>query len=361
MDVLRDEAQTLLQQSVTAAVTRLAPFATVRAWVDREDLTAADRLAVEQGWTGLGLPEDLGGEGGGVQELAVVAEQLGAGAVPWDLMLATVLVTPLLAAADDAGRELAAGAAGGTTPVVLCVDARDPGAVPPVEVDGDRCTGVVPHVLGAAAAAQLVVALPHVDGEVELLTVPRDADGVTVTPRRFVDRTRSLADVALTGAVGRSLGHVPAAALTRLSDTATVLSCADTLGATSRMLQMTTSYVHERRQFGVAVGSFQAVKHLAAQMLVDVEGIRSAVQYAAWAVGAETAEASLHAAVAGAFSSQAGPTVADRALFLHGAIGYTWEHDLQLLFKRAKSNAALFGSTDTHRERISAGLGCPAP
>ena len=361
VDLLLDEAQTLLQQSVSGTVARYAPFSVIREWISTADLGPADRLAAAQGWTGIGLAEDMGGQGGGVQDLAVVAEQLGRGAVPWDRTLAGCLSNQLLAVAGDRGRELAAANASGEHAAALCIDTREPDTRPDITVESGRCTGETPFVLGATDADVLVVAQVSADDEVELLCIGRDAEGVAVTPRRLVDRTRALADVRFDGSPCEVLGRVPAATWQQMIRTGIVLSCADSLGAAARLLEMTTAYVQERHQFGVAIGSFQAVKHYAAQMLVDVEGIRSAVQYSAWAVETAAEDAALHASVAGAYCSQAAPALADRALFLHGAIGYTWEHDLQLLFKRIKSNANLFGSTDWHRERISGALGCTPP
>lgn len=361
MDLLLDEAQVFLQQSVSGAVTRYASFSAVRQWISTAELGPANRLAVTQGWTGIGLPEELGGQGGEVQDLVVVAEQFGRGAVPWDRTLAGYLSNQLLALTGDRGRELAADNASGKRSAVLCFDSRQPDAGADVTIESGRCTGIVPFVLGATDADVLIVAHESVaDNEVELLCIRRDAKGVGVTPRLLVDRTRSLADIRFAGSPCETLGRVPAAAWRQMINTGIVLSCADSLGAAARLLEMTTAYVKERHQFGVAIGSFQAVKHYAAQMLVDVEGIRSAVQYGAWSVEANAADAPLHASVAGAYCSQAAPAIADRALFLHGAIGYTWEHDLQLLFKRIKSNAYLFGSTDWHREQISNALGCTA-
>lgn len=360
VDLLLDDAQTFLQQSVAGAVARYASFRDIREWISTAELRPADRLAVAQGWTGIGLPEELGGQGGGVQDLAVLAEQLGRGAVPWDRTLTGCLSNQLLAVAGARGRELAAANAAGEHAAALCIDTREPDARADITVESGRCAGHIPFVLGATDAEVLIVAQVLTDDEVELLYIRRDVEPVAVTPRRLVDRTRALADVRFGGAPCEVLGRVPAAAWQQMIRTGIVLSCADSLGAAARLLEMTIAYVQERHQFGVAIGSFQAVKHCAAQMLVDVEGIRGAVQYSAWAVETATEDAALHASVAGAYCSQAAPALADRALFLHGAIGFTWEHDLQLLFKRIKSNANLFGSTDWHRERISSALGCAA-
>jgi alkylation response protein AidB-like acyl-CoA dehydrogenase len=119
------------------------------------------------------------------------------------------------------------------------------------------------------------------------------------------------------------------------------------------MLDLTVEYARDRRQFGVPIGSFQAVKHAAAQMLVDVEASRSAAYFAAWSVQTGDSEAPLHASVAKAFCSEAAAHVADSALSLHGAVGYTWEHDLHFFYKRAQANLSLFGSPVQHREAVA--------
>jgi alkylation response protein AidB-like acyl-CoA dehydrogenase len=211
------------------------------------------------------------------------------------------------------------------------------------------------YVLGAARAAELIV--PVADGDaVALFAVRADAPGAEIRGRRIVDRTRCLADVALSDAPVRALGAVPRDAFASCCAAAAVLIAADALGAAETLLALTTQYVVERRQFGVPVGSFQAVKHAASEMLVDVEASRSAVHYAAWAVDAGAQDAALQASIAKSYACSAAVRVADKALFLHGAIGYTWEHDLQFLFKRAKSDEPLYGTPDAHREVIAAQL-----
>jgi alkylation response protein AidB-like acyl-CoA dehydrogenase len=343
MRVSLSDEQEFLREAVAGVVAREASFAAVRGWTETGDVAPADLLARRQGWAGIGLGEEAGGQGGGALELAVLAEQLGRGAVPWDATLAGCLALPLLARAGEGAAELAAATAEGPGAALL-VDGRRPLAAPEAELSDDLLTAAVRHVPGAAGATHLVV--PVVAGD----------PAVTVTPLPLVDRTRSLAAVSLAGAQSTLLGTVPAAALEATASLAAVVVAADALGAAARLLEMTVEYVAERRQFGVAVGSFQAVKHAAADMLVDVEACRSAVQYAAWAVDDGAADAAIHAAIAKSHVAAASSRVADRALFLHGAIGYTWEHDLQLLFKRVKSDALLFGDAAVHRDRIAAAL-----
>jgi alkylation response protein AidB-like acyl-CoA dehydrogenase len=351
---LTDE-QEFLREAVAGAVARDAPFSAVRGWAESQDFSEPDTLAERQGWTGIGLDEERGGQGGGTIELAVLAEQLGRGAVPWDRTLAGCLAAGLLAATDsDEARELAAAIAEGERHLALAVDGRRPLAAL------DARPTEVRYVLGGPGAEELIIPLTGKDA-VGLFAVTAGADGVTLRPRTLVDRTRALADAELGGAELRALGSVSHDALSTIAATAAVLIAADALGAAGRLLDLTTQYVGERRQFGVPVGSFQAVKHAAAEMLVDVEGARAAVHHGAWAVGAGAEDARLQAAVAKSHACSAAVRVADKALFLHGAVGYTWEHDLQFTFKRAKSDALLLGSPDAYRDLIADDLGLTRP
>jgi alkylation response protein AidB-like acyl-CoA dehydrogenase len=348
---------------VAGVVAREAAMAAVRGWTERGDLGAAAVIAAHQGWTGIGLAEELGGQGGGVMELAVVAEQLGRGAVPWDRTLGGCIAMPLLAAAgSETARALAAATADGSRSAVLCVDATAPiAAIDSGAFDDGGLSLTVRYVLGVAGATELIVPL-DTGHRIELLAVALDDPGALLDEQPIVDRTRSLARVTLSAVPAIQIGEVDRAQLAAAAAAAAVLVAADALGAAGRMLDLTMEYIVERRQFGVAVGSFQAVKHAAAEMLVATEASRSAVQYAAWAVDAAQDDLAIQAAIAKSYACHAAVAVADKALFLHGAVGYTWEHDLQFPFKRAKSDELLFGTPDDYLDRIADELGLvPAP
>lgn len=335
MDLAYTDEQQFLREAVRGTVDRDLSFARVREQVLEGDLDhrAAHEIAVAQGWTGIGIPEEAGGQGGGLLELSILAEELGRGAVPADGVYATILAGLALGSADS---ETVAQLAEGEVCGALVVPGDHP-------TDAGAAAGAdtTSLVLGAPLADVLVV--PGADGAAP--TVVR-ADDVAVTARPMVDRTRSVGDVAL------GAGSTDA----QLAATAAVMVAADALGAAQRLLDLTVAYVTDRIQFGVPVGSFQAVKHAAADMLTVIEGTRVVVQYAAWAVGEAQDGAITDAWVAKARAAQAGTFVADKALFLHGAVGYTWEHDLQLLFKRCKSDAALFGGPGVYDERIADAL-----
>ena len=332
MDLAYTDEQQFLREAVRGTVDRDLALPRVREQVlegDVDHRTAHD-IAVAQGWTGIGIPEEAGGQGGGLLELSILAEELGRGAVPADGVYATILAALALGSADG---DTVAGLAEGE----LCGALLVPGDRP-TDTPGGGDTGTA-LVLGAPLADVFVV--PAAGGA----TLHR-AEGVTVSPRLMVDRTRSIGDVDL----------APGATDTQLAATAAVMVAADALGAAQRLLDLTVAYVTDRVQFGVPVGSFQAVKHAAADMLTAIEGTRVVVQYAAWAVGEGEDGAVIDAWVAKTRAAQAATFVADKALFLHGAVGYTWEHDLQLLFKRCKSDAALFGGPAAYDERIADSL-----
>jgi alkylation response protein AidB-like acyl-CoA dehydrogenase len=207
-------------------------------------------------------------------------------------------------------------------------------------------------VLGAARAQRLLVPVHHVDA-MSLWLVDSAAGGMGVHPRPLLDRSRDVADITLDDVEARRLDIDATAALGEIATRAAVLVAADALGASERMLGLTVDYSKQRQQFGQPIGSFQAVKHAAAQMLVTVESSMSIAFYAAQSVEESLAECAIHAAVAKAQVTGHAADLADGALTLHGAIGYTWEHDLQLLYKRAKLDRVLFGTPAAWNERIA--------
>lgn len=326
---------------------RCAP-AEVRSWLDRGDpSTFEDRFQTE-GWFAVGSPEDVGGQGGGLVELALAAEELGRSTAPTAGWLGAMLAVPGLLSAPEEAKLLADG--------VVTVLAVPAGAIPGVPVaasgDGGAVSGTVSGVLGADRAQRLLVPVAAVQGPA-LVLVDVDEPGVAVQRRALTDRSRSVADVVLTGARGKPVPGDVARALEDAALRGAVLVAADALGAAERMLDMTVEYVGQRRQFGVPVGSFQAVKHVAAEMLVTVESARSIVYLAAASVESGHPDAPSHAAAAKAQVTAEAARAADAALTLHGAIGYTWEHDLQLSYKRAKLDEHLFGPPAAWNERLA--------
>jgi alkylation response protein AidB-like acyl-CoA dehydrogenase len=212
-------------------------------------------------------------------------------------------------------------------------------------------------VLDAADAGLIVCTARNEEGLI-LFSVRPDAPGVTLTATPALDATRKLyqidlADVVVPAADVLGLGERAALALERSVQIATLAVCAELVGIAQRVLEITVEYAQTRQQFGRPIGAFQAVQHQCADMLVWTESARSAAYYAAWALTTGAADAGRALAVAKAYASDAACAVCHRGIQVHGGIGFTWEHDLHLYLKRARSDAALFGDATFHRERIA--------
>jgi alkylation response protein AidB-like acyl-CoA dehydrogenase len=323
----------------------------VRGWLDTGDPAGFERLFVGEGWAGVGFDEDLGGQGGGLLELALTARELGRAAAPSASWMQSAIVVPALA--DEPALVRASSESGQVTALAVRAD-RIPAATS-VEIRADRLHGRIPSALGASRASRLLVPV-HDRDVTSLWLVDAAAEGVGIHPRSLLDRSRDVADITLDDAVARRLDIDAAAALGEMATRAAVLVAADALGAADRMLELTVDYSKQRQQFGRPIGSFQAVKHAAAQMLVTVESSMSIVYYAAQSAEEGLPERGTHAAVAKAQVTGHAAELADSALTLHGAIGYTWEHDLQLFYKRAKLDRVLFGTPTAWNERIAEAL-----
>lgn len=350
------EEQEAYREALSGWLGDVAGPAQVRDWLEadegRGDPAPFERLWTEGGMAGVGIAEELGGQGGGVVELALTAEELARVAAPSTSWMTSVLALPLLARSPD----LVKAAVGGSSVAALLSSGQIPGGSTPLEVDSvGRLTGEVKHVLGADRATTLVV--PVIDGGTTVIrALDSDAGGVTIVPRRLLDRSRTAADVRLDGAPSVVLAGDAEESLRRVADLTGVLVAADALGAMQRMLDLAVDYSLQRRQFGVPVGSFQAVKHAASSILVDLEAGRSGVYFAAASLDIEDQETALRAAAVKAQVTAAAARAADTALTMHGAIGYTWEHDLHLFYKRARLDEQLFGSPATWNERLAARL-----
>jgi alkylation response protein AidB-like acyl-CoA dehydrogenase len=342
------EEQDLFVASLREWLHERAQSSAVRGWLDTGEHHHFERLFVEEGWAGVGFDESLGGQGGGMLELALTARELGRAAVSSAGWLQSAIVAPVLA--DEADVLQAAVAAGEVT--ALAVRADHVPAATSVQARGDQLRGRIPCVLGGARARRFVVPVRHGDAT-ELWLVDGAAGGVGVHPRPLLDRSRDVADVTLDEVAAHRLNVDVRAAMGEMTSRAAVLVAADALGACERMLGLAVDYSKQRQQFGQPIGSFQAVKHAAAQMLVTVESSTSIVFYAAQSVEEGLAERATHAAVAKAQVTGHAAELADSALTLHGAVGYTWEHDLQLFYKRAKLDRVLFGTPAAWNERIA--------
>ena len=309
------------------------------------DATVWSRLGHELGVLGLAVPEELGGAGAGLVEQAIVVEELGAALLCGPVLGTIGLALPALVASSPGPLrdELVPPLVEGVRTATLAAPERaglfDPHAITVGAVhagDGGELTGVVPQVVDAAGAAEQV--------ETDPLTT------LDLTRRQATVRLREAPARLLAGAdeIDAVLGHA--------FYTASALLAAEQVGGAQHLLDVTVGYAKERLQFGRPIGSFQAVKHRLADMLVLVEHARSAAEHAAWALQTGSDDPFLATSIAQATCSDAYYRVAADAVQLHGGIGFTWEHEAHLYFKRAVTDAALLGGAEIHRDRIAAAV-----
>jgi alkylation response protein AidB-like acyl-CoA dehydrogenase len=328
---------------------------------------------VELDWPALAVPESDGGLGLGFVELAVVCEQLGRVLCPAPfLATATQFVPALLGAgnADQRHRFLSAVAADGIVGTLAVAEAGGDftaaGIAATATPDGDGFVidGVKHFVFDAEVAAEVVVAarLPGSAGDegIGLFVVPRES--FDAQPMVGLDASRSYATVVLDAvrlAPDRVLGEPGAAGpvLRAVVDEATVALATEMVGTCQAIFDIVHAYVSEREQFGVKVGSFQAIKHKLANMYVSVESARATAYFAAAAIAESDERRSMAVAMAKASVGDCQKLVTTEGIQCLGGIGYTWEHDMHLYVKRAKSGAALFGTGAEHLERLSHLLG----
>ncbi len=359
--LLKDTARTFLERECASAK--------LRALLD-DPRGYGDELwskIVELGWPALAVPEAYGGVGLGFLDLAVVLEETGRSLLPGPFFSTAVLTGLTLADGGSEAQkqrwlpEIAAGRAVGAAAVW-----EEGGAWAPASIEakarktksGFALSGRKCAVLDAHVADFLLVAA-KLGSSVALFVVERDAKGLAIEPMKTVDGTRRVANVTLTGVkvsddalVG---GHPDGWPLiSRMLDRAAAGMAAEMVGGAGKTLEMSVDYAKIRVQFGRPIGSFQAVKHKCADMMLLVESARSAAYYAAWAIDNGAADASIVASIAKAYASEAFRKCAGDAIQVHGGIGFTWEHDLHLYFKRAKLGEMLFGDPVFHRERLLA-------
>ena len=352
-----------LRASVRRFLNERSPVTAARRWMTERtgyDEALWAQMADQLGLPGLAIAEEFGGSGYGTAELALVLEELGSVLYVGPYFATVALAGQTLSACDDASAKARwlPGIADGSTTAALAVGEGSRTWVTsfvtratPQQASVWSLDGTKRFVIDGATADLLLVFASTDDG-VGLFALDRTADGVRVDPSDTLDLTRRLADVTFTGAPATRVGGEASALLAHAADLAVVALAAEQVGGTQRCLDQTVEYAKMRVQFGRKIGSFQAVKHRAADVLLSVETARSAMAYAAGVVDAGGDEAALAAAVAASVCSEAFTEAARANLQLHGGIGFTWEHDAHLYLKRAKSDELLFGAPVHHRARL---------
>jgi alkylation response protein AidB-like acyl-CoA dehydrogenase len=365
-ELLRESARRFLESECTAQFVRQRMS---------EPAAVTDefwRKLADQGWFGIIYPEEESGSGLGLVDLVVLMEEMGRAVMPGPF-LSTVLLGG--AAITEAGApaqrrqwlpQIVAGSAKAalawTEPNLrwdaagITLRAHEAGG-------GFRLSGTKMFVGDAHLADILVIAARTRDGStmedgVSLFLVPKETPGLTVSVLPTIDETRKLCEVRLDNIAvpaGGLLGeiHQGWTPLSRVIARATVALAAEMCGGAQQVLDMTVAYAKIRIAFGKPIGSYQGVKHQAADMLVAIENAKSLTYYAAWAVDQGLDEAPLAVSMAKAAASDMSRKIAGTGIQLHGGIGMTWEHDLQLYFKRAKASEVAFGDATWHRERVA--------
>jgi alkylation response protein AidB-like acyl-CoA dehydrogenase len=366
MDFAFSSDQQLLKNSARAFLDEHCKPATVRAsWDDpRGDNEAMWKEMAQLGWLGLPLPEAHGGSGLGMVETAILLEEMGHAACPGPYVPTILGATAFAEAGTDAQKKrwLPAVATGAARATIAFLDGDldwSPDAVTTRArrtARGFRLTGEKRFVPWAHVADVMLVPARTADG-VTLFAVEPSAAGLELSPVAGMDLATRWVHVrfdAVPVAADAVVGTVGQAAplLAGLLRRGAVGAAAELLGASRRCLEMAVGYAKVREQFGQPIGSFQAIRHKCAEMLVEVENSHSATYYAAWALDAGSEDHVLAASVAKAYVSDAARKVCGESIQVHGGIGFTWEYDLHLYFKRAKALEAMYGDADYHRELI---------
>ncbi|PWW56833.1 acyl-CoA dehydrogenase family protein [Actinokineospora spheciospongiae] len=367
-DLLYSDVEEELRASVRALLAARADSARVLGRVEDEqplDLDLWRALAVDLGATSLPIPEALGGQGAGLRETAVVAEELGRSVAPVPFLGSAVLATGALlhllgqgaerggpdAQAEAALTRLAEGAA--TAALVIPLSTYPGGPLPAVSADGDALTGTVRSVADAAVADLLVV----LAGDALFLV---EAAAARVTPVVSLDLTRPVADVVLDATPGVRLSGSGEAAVRAAVLVGAGILASEQVGIAEWCLTTTVAYLKERYQFGRPVGSFQSLKHRLADLWQELVLARAAARAAADALATGAEDLEITVLVAQSLCAAVALHAAEEAVQLHGGIGMTWEHPVHLYLKRAKADEIALGTPGRHRAALAPLVGLTA-
>jgi len=368
------EEQEMLRRSARALLEKECPSAVVRKVMadERGFDPALWKKMAELGWLGLVIPEEYGGGGLSYVDLVLIMEEMGRVVLPspfiWTVMFAEAIKR---SGNDHQKSSLLTRIVSGE--VIATIAYLEPSAV--WSADGIAMTARKEGTRYVLDGTKLFVNDGHLadyillaarTGEagnrgITLFALETKQGGIAVTPLTTMDQTRKLAEVKFTGVkvdASDVVGEEGSgwSTLSETIDRGKVMLAGEMMGGAQKVLDMTVDYAKVRVQFGRPIGSFQAVQHKCANMMIDVEGAKSAAYYASWAVSNEVAEAPLAAALAKAAASDAFRRVSADGIQLHGGIGFTWDHDMHLYFKRAKSSEFTFGDANWNRELVAQGI-----
>ena len=322
------------------------------------------QMGEQMGLQGLAIPEEFGGSGYGYVELGIVLEEMGRSLLCAPFFSTVVLAAnALILSGDDAAKQahLPGIAAGATKATVAFTEPNgrwdESGIEAIADADG-KITGTKSFVLDGNTADLIIVAATTAAGT-SLFAVAGDAAGLTKTALSTMDQTRKQAKLDLDGVQGTLIGTDGGGwdILQGMLDLAAVGLAAEQVGGAQMVLDMAVEYAKVRVQFGRPIGSFQAIKHKCADMLLEVESAKSAAYYGMWCAAEMNDELASTASLAKAYCSEAYFHAAAENIQIHGGIGFTWEHPAHLYFKRAKSSELLFGDPTYHREQLAQRIG----
>jgi alkylation response protein AidB-like acyl-CoA dehydrogenase len=370
MNFAFSEEQEELRRTVRAFLDQKSPESEVRRLMETTegyDPAVWKQMGEQLGLQGLIVPEEFGGSGYSYVELIVVLEEMGRSLLCAPYFSSVALAAnALIHSGDDVAKSdyLPLIASGETIATVAFTEPSgkwdEAGITMPAAKSGDgwTLTGTKMFVLDGHTAGLLIVAARTAAG-VSLFAVDGDAPGLSTTPLSTMDMTRKQARVEFDGTPGRLIGTEGGgwATLSTMLDLAAVALAAEQVGGAQKCLDMAVEYAKVRVQFGRPIGSFQAIKHKCADMLLEVESSKSAAYYAGWCAAEMNDELPSVASLAKAYCSEAYFHAAAENIQIHGGIGFTWEHPAHLYFKRAKSSELLFGDPTYHRELLAQRIG----
>ena len=347
------ESQQILKDTARKFFAGECPVAEVRRLMETETAYNADlwlKMA-GQGFTGIICPEDCGGMGLGKVELILLMEEAGYALLPGPFFSTVGLAgTAFDALASPAQKKkylsrIASGDARSTVAVLEENASWDLSQLRLVAA-GDKLTGTKLFVTDAGVADFIVVMAQN-----GVFVVHSKAPGLRIEPMKGMDLTRKIYSVQFSGTPAERLG--PTEGLAKAFALATTALAAEMVGGMQRILEITVAYAKTRKQFGKPIGIYQAVQHQCADMYLETESSRSAVYYAAWALEENTADAATAVSIAKMYASDAARDVGNHGIQVHGGMGFTWENDLHLYYRRAKASETMLGDAGFHRERIA--------
>ena len=370
MNFAFSEEQEQLRQVTRDFLTAKSPEAEVRRLMETEDgydPAVWTQMAEQMGLQGLIIPEEFGGSGYSYVELTVVLEEMGRRLLcaPFFSTVALAANTLMLSGDDAAkGAHLPQIASGETIATVAFTEENGRWDESGIEMEatgsGDswKLSGTKSYVLDGHIASLIIVAARTAAG-VSLFAVQGDAAGLTRTSLSTMDQTRKQAKLDFDGVEATLIGTDGGGwdVLSQVLDLACVALAAEQVGGAQECLDMAVQYAKDRVQFGRPIGSFQAIKHKCADMLLEVESAKSAAYYAGWCAAEMNDELPSVASLAKAYCSEAYFHTTAENIQIHGGIGFTWEHPAHLYFKRAKSSELLFGDPTYHRELLAERIG----